>query len=275
MKKLIVFISCLFFAACGGGGGSNSNPAAVSPVAKGVFVDGPVAGLGYTSGNKVGKTGSNGEFEYTQGEKVKFFIGDIILGETTGAPIVTLLHLVPGENVDNVRVINISRFLLSVGKLDPETNTIKIPDSVTIAAKGKNINFNISDDSNLLEIVKFLTNDINAVLVSPEVASKEISTNILKLYGGTYEGIFTGPAASTKWSLKIDPDTGIVSGGGIDGTKELIEGSIIKGVIFNGKAQGGCTITGVLNIFTGQLSGSWYFNYDPSRNGTFTGKKVL
>ncbi|HEY3307435.1 MAG TPA: hypothetical protein VGJ93_03160 [Desulfuromonadaceae bacterium] len=278
MKKNAFFVIFLFIvhllAACGGGSGSNNTVTASPVLAKGIFVDGPVNGLGFQSGSKSGITGNNGEFEYEQGKNVKFYLGDIIIGETTGEPVVTLLHLVPGADTANAKVTNIARFLLSVGKVDPQTKNITISEGVFTAAKGKTIDFNVISEPDLLEMVRILNNDRNSVLVSIEEATNEVTANILKIYGGTYQGTFMGPAASTKWELTIDPTSGLVTGKGLDGSQEKIDGNITKGIIFDGKAQLGCSLTGSINVSTKDLSGTWYFSTDLARKGTFVGKKI-
>ncbi|HEY3423773.1 MAG TPA: hypothetical protein VGL27_03170 [Negativicutes bacterium] len=277
MKRILLVSMCLLFmhllVACGGTSGSNNSTAELA-VAKGVFVNGPVVGLGYNSGGKSGITGKNGEFEYEQGNKVRFYLGDIVIGETTGGASITLLHLVLGADAENAKVINISRFLLSVGLLDPETKIITIQESVFNAAKGKTLDFDNITETDLQQMVRALKNDPNALLVSIQEAINEVSASILRIYGGTYQGIFNGPASSTKWELYINPDNGIVSGKGLDGLQESIYGSITKGIILNAKAYGGCSMTGSINVSTGQLTGNWLFNYDQSKNGTFTGRKI-
>ena len=71
--------ACLVLAACSGG------PAA-QPVRTGVFVDSPVAGLDYDSGDHAGKTTANGEFHYLDGETVVFRIGKLELGRSLAQP---------------------------------------------------------------------------------------------------------------------------------------------------------------------------------------------
>ena len=101
---------------------------------EGRLVDAPVEGAGYRSGSLAGITGPAGEFQYQAGEAVRFFIGDIALGEAVqGKAIITPLDLVPGGTLDSPAVINIARLLQSLDSL-PGDARISIPATVRAAA---------------------------------------------------------------------------------------------------------------------------------------------
>lgn len=128
------------FAGC-----DNSNKEADSSVLQGKFVDSPVAGLQYKTKTQIGITGPNGEFSYKSGEKVTFFIGDIVLGDAEAEPVVTPVDLVDGAtNQLNDAVTNIARFLQTLDDDDNPENGILIPDEVRDAAVGITINFKVS-----------------------------------------------------------------------------------------------------------------------------------
>ena len=75
----------------------------------------PVQGVRIISGSQSGVTGPDGEFQYQSGTTVRFFIGDIQLGEAIESKrIITPLDLVPGGNIDTPAVINITRLLISL-----------------------------------------------------------------------------------------------------------------------------------------------------------------
>ncbi|MCB1688627.1 MAG: RHS repeat protein [Halioglobus sp.] len=86
--------------ACGGGGGggdSGDNSGVGSPAAlAGQFVDGPVSGIRYKTATQSGITGSNGQFEYLEGETVSLYIGAQLLGHAPGTETITLFDLVDG-----------------------------------------------------------------------------------------------------------------------------------------------------------------------------------
>jgi hypothetical protein len=70
----IVVTAALLVSLVGCGGGSGS----ISPNTQmtGVFLDGPVSGLGYETSTYHGTTGTGGAFSYQNGETVRFFVGD-------------------------------------------------------------------------------------------------------------------------------------------------------------------------------------------------------
>ena len=63
----------------------------------GYLVDGAVAGVAYESPSYQGFTNLDGSFQYAEGEKVRFKIGDTLLGEVTGQPQVTPFDLAGSE----------------------------------------------------------------------------------------------------------------------------------------------------------------------------------
>ena len=107
-------------------------------VTTGRFVDGPVEGVRYESGSLSGTTGSDGEFQYELDSPVRFFLGDIPLGEAvTGKAVVSPLDLVRNGTVDTPAVINIARLLQSLDAV-PGDGRISIPASVRAAAVRSN-----------------------------------------------------------------------------------------------------------------------------------------
>jgi penicillin amidase len=107
-------------------------------VNQGRFIDTPVQGIGYASGSVDGLTGENGKFLYEAGQPVRFFIGDIVLGEAPqGAAVLTPLDLVPGGDIDTPAVINIARLLQSLDAL-PGDARITLPDSLHASAQDSN-----------------------------------------------------------------------------------------------------------------------------------------
>ena len=100
----------------------------------GRLIDAPVQGVSYRSGTLAGVTGSGGEFQYQAGEKVRFFIGDIALGQAVeGKAVITPLDLVAQGTLDSPAVINIARLLQSLDAR-PEDAHITIPATVRTAA---------------------------------------------------------------------------------------------------------------------------------------------
>ncbi|MFV1959982.1 MAG: hypothetical protein ACC662_11295, partial [Planctomycetota bacterium] len=75
-------------AACGGSGGG-------AKTLTGVFVDAPVEGLVYRTPTHQGLTDAGGTFRYEPGEVVRFFLGDVLLGQAPGMPTVTPFDFAP------------------------------------------------------------------------------------------------------------------------------------------------------------------------------------
>lgn len=128
---------CLFYARSGGSASLDDDETTgglLVVIRDGRFVDAPVEGLGYRSGQVAGVTGTNGEFRYQQGEPVTFFIGAIVLGApVAGKALLTPLDLVPQGTLASPAVINIARLLQSLDAV-PGDGRISIPPRVSAAA---------------------------------------------------------------------------------------------------------------------------------------------
>jgi hypothetical protein len=106
---------------------NNTDPVVVVTVDNGQLIDAPVQGVRYESGSVSGITGDLGEFQYETGGTIRFFIGDIALGEAVrGKSVITPLDLVPNGTIDSPTVINIARLLQSLDSI-PGDNRLTIP----------------------------------------------------------------------------------------------------------------------------------------------------
>lgn len=135
---------CVIVATSGGGHpdcndrAKDQDPCPVVVVATGRLVDAPVQGVRYVSGSLSGSTGVNGEFQYELDTSVRFFIGDIPLGEAVkGKAVITPLDLVRDGTIDTPAVINIARLLQSLDAV-PGDGRISIPAKVRAAAVRSN-----------------------------------------------------------------------------------------------------------------------------------------
>ena len=143
----------LLIAACGGGSGGG--------LKTGHFVDGPVEGLKYATATQSGKTSANGAFRYKMGETVRFYVGDVLIGEAAGAPEVSpfdLAGIEPPQTGVQVRrtlnaikrskaatpfevAINVAVFLQTLDEDGDPSNGIKIPDAMHALAAGVSLDF--------------------------------------------------------------------------------------------------------------------------------------
>ncbi len=133
---------CSFVASSGGVGRGTEEEQQPPPnlviIVDGQLVDGPVEGVQFESGSLSGETGPNGEFQFEDGEEVRFFIGDIALGRSVPAkPLMSPVDLVPGGDLNNPEVINIARLLQSLDSIRDDER-ITIPRSVRSLANLRN-----------------------------------------------------------------------------------------------------------------------------------------
>ena len=157
----------------------------------GRFVDAPVEGLNFTSGVLSGVTGPAGEYRYQSDSTVRFFIGDILIGEADrGKPVLTPLDLVAGGDIDTPAVINIARLLQSLDAI-PGDDAISIPAAMHNAAVRSNIALSHSiefldyrDDTAFVnaasQLIAVLTADypFTASLVDPQSARRHLAASI-------------------------------------------------------------------------------------------------
>jgi hypothetical protein len=154
LYQIIFIVSLTVFLSCCSDGGSGRQ--------KGYFVDGPVEGLSYRTSTQSGQTGVDGSFFYMQGEIVDFYIGNIWIGQTTGALTISpfdLMGITPPETGVEIRrainmigshahgsplehAANIASFLQTIDEDGDPTNGIQIPDQMHSIAAGASIDFN-------------------------------------------------------------------------------------------------------------------------------------
>jgi len=136
LRSVSVVTTAVVLTACGGssdGGGGKET---------GIFVDSPVAGIGYRTFDETetqtgqGTTNANGEFRYTEGETVQFFIGEIILSDafTPASSVVTVLDITEAADTDDQFALNIARLLQSLDEDNDPSNGISIPADAATAA---------------------------------------------------------------------------------------------------------------------------------------------
>lgn len=163
-------------------------------IGDGQLIDGPVQGVSYVSGSLSGITGSGGEFQYEVDNSIRFFIGDIALGEATpGKAIITPLDLVPGGTLETPAVINIARLLQSLDSV-PGDGRISVPGNLRSAAVQSNENvaasirfLDFADETAFVnaasQLIATLTASypFTAVLVEPDSAREHLSQSIKRL----------------------------------------------------------------------------------------------
>lgn len=120
-----------------------------APTIAGSFVDVPTQNLAYNTASQTKYTDINGKYDYIAGDKVEFYLGNLLLGEVTGGDIITPYTLAGDNDISNPSqaAINIARILQSLDTdLDNEDRII-LPDTVkTLNVSGFTIATATKDD---------------------------------------------------------------------------------------------------------------------------------
>jgi hypothetical protein len=145
---LLVGSSCAFFFSSGDGSSGrkitakdndNDNDNDQIIVANsGIFGDPAVTGVSYESGSLAGITGEKGEFQFETDKTIRFFVGDISLGQPVAAKsMMTPKDLVLKEASGTSAEVNLLRLLQSLDSV-PGDEVITIPEEVRAAAVKSN-----------------------------------------------------------------------------------------------------------------------------------------
>ena len=255
----------LLLSACSSGGGGGGNSPDNNATQSGVFIDSPVEGLSYASATLNGTTDADGTFSYETNETVTFSIGDITLGSTSGAAVITPVDMVNGATSETDPVVtNIARFLQTLDDDGNPDNGIMISNTVSNLAAGKNIDFMLStsdfeNNGNVQTVIADLTASTSAgarTLVTATQAQTHLNGSLIALLSGNYSGSFSGGDTGT-FSITIDND-GTITGTG-QGSDETF--SISGAVNSDGTAAAGDATTGASFVMSinrdGTVSGTW------------------
>ena len=168
---------------CGGGGNSITNlqTSEASSIKEATFIDGVVKGARYICGDIEGFTSKDGIFKYIEGQSVKFYAGNIFLGEAIPVDkpkslvniktqkIVTPLELTNSKELNNSKVINLVKFLMAIDSDKNASNGIDINNSNRALDKNISINTTTSIKEAFKEQI---------VLPSPKEALEHISKSL-------------------------------------------------------------------------------------------------
>ncbi|NVJ61923.1 MAG: hypothetical protein HWE27_16145 [Gammaproteobacteria bacterium] len=160
----VLFPACVatVLVACGGGSGGGSGTP--TPTTKtGVFMNGSVENIRYSTATQSGYTNSAGEFLYEDGETISFYVGDILLGSTAVAATLDLFDVsgasAPANGLETTQawysigrdnpfntVINYSVFLQTLDADSDLDNGISIPQTMHSVAALESLNFSLPAD---------------------------------------------------------------------------------------------------------------------------------
>ncbi|WP_180039196.1 hypothetical protein [Acinetobacter sp. YH16052] len=185
MKKTLLCLALAgLLSACGGSDDNSSTPPASNiGTQTGVLTDAVISGVRYvTSSGATSFTNDDGEFNFNEGETVKFYIGDVQLGDEIEAKErVTPLDLAETENAR----LNLLVFLQSLDG-DDKDDKLQISTATTDALKNQSINFDQPyNDFKNEAIVKTVIPE--GKLVNEEDAKAHFQTTFYKDIAGTWE----------------------------------------------------------------------------------------
>ncbi|GBC59580.1 hypothetical protein DENIS_0519 [Desulfonema ishimotonii] len=169
-------IAALLFgtiAACSGSGGDDTT------LRTGKFMDSAVEGLAYETDTGSGVTDSDGRFYYLPGEKIRFSVGTIEIGESTATATLTPVDLVEdATDVTHPAVINIARFLQSLDLDNTPENGILISAEIAGEAEGWVIVFDQETAAfEQDETVQHFLDTLNAVGAFPDGTERILCTS--------------------------------------------------------------------------------------------------
>lgn len=136
LSLLMAAISSSFLVACGGGSDSTISDVSSSDttLSTGIFVDSAVSGIDYKTATREGTTNERGEFKYLDGEEITFSIGDLVFPSATAKDKITPLDLAGTTEIDDPKVVNMVRLLLSLDQDDNPNNGISITNTAKSSA---------------------------------------------------------------------------------------------------------------------------------------------
>lgn len=204
-----VFVLFALSACGGGGGGSSDDSSNESSLSKGVFIDSAVEGLRYETATQSGFTDPDGTFFFQAGEIVSFYIGDILIGTSTGQAQITPIDLVPGAtDATNSQVTNILRFVQSLDEDGNPDNGIVISSTVSLMASGQTLDFTLSIadfEVTANVVIDFITSEAVTSLISVADAIAHFQASIG--VGGTYGSLAFSGADSSAVGTSFQPNT--------------------------------------------------------------------
>lgn len=183
-------ITSLGLTACGGG---DSTPPPVNTLPNtGTFLDSAVEGLEYSTDTLSGTTNANGEFEYNDGEIVRFSLHGQKIIEAKGYSILTPLDNSLAAHDDYV--LNVITLLQTLDSDGDPTNGIKI-DPIT-GTMNVNLNQTTQNFASDTAIIEFIAANSNSPLVTPETAVSHFSDTLTSVNDG-YTLDITGKTATS------------------------------------------------------------------------------
>lgn len=193
---LTSLLIALTLSACSGGGGGGGGSSAGGSnngggqAASGNFVDSPVNGLEYSvNGGARQLTRADGGFDYTAGDSVTFFVGNIEMGTISPDPAQTFATPTTLAAGNEAAATNIARLLQTLDADGDLDNGIQITD--VVRAKAKNIQLSASElaSANLDEsdVGAFASENGGRPLVSAAAAREHLAKTEADIEDGQFD----------------------------------------------------------------------------------------
>lgn len=164
---------------------------------EGFFMDSAVKGLHYESATQSGTTGSDGGFNYENGELVTFKMGPIVLGTSMGDEIITPIDMVPGAvDEKHPTVTNMLRFMQTLDEDNNPENGITLPGYMMDELERHTINFNMTieefeHDPNIEQFMADMhllhENYENMMMVSVKDAQAHMRNTMMSMMGSAFD----------------------------------------------------------------------------------------
>jgi len=210
----------------------------------GVLLDSAVQGVSYQTKTISNKTDAAGTFLYKDGEIVTFSIADLVLGQTLGGPIRTIVDLVEGaDSATHPTVTNICKFLITLDQDGDSENGIALTQSILEEVKGRHIDFEqpIDDFSNDPD-VQALLDTLNAQDVFTARTPRSLCSTLEAQthMADTLENINLPPLVTFPGALQVSGSNGCNTAGchsqaiSVNGTYQVDEINYTGGML-NGK----------------------------------------
>ena len=206
IKKIILFITVLFFIGCGGGSSSSSDTSSDPQTITGVLLDSAISGVTYSCDSTTNITDTDGKFTCPINSTVSFTIGGISLGSITLTSAQNLQQITPAklyglenDNITDVRILNFIQFIQSLDTDNNATNGIDISSSTRDDLVGYSLDISNTNTSQ---------NDLNTTLIA--IGKNLISQNkALEHYIDTLQNILnivlkSEPYYYQQWYLEKD-----------------------------------------------------------------------
>ncbi len=275
---LLLILTSLLFTACGGSSGGGDT--AISTEQQGQFVDSLVSGLRYETQTTSGFTNTQGQFSYQNGETIRFYVGDVFIGETVAQAIITPVELISGAtDENNIQVQNIVMFLQSIDADGNESNGISITSNATNAANGQSVDFSLAEgvfeaNGAIQILISAITSSNGQArsMISRAQAKNTFRNTLLGLFAGDYEGTFTGNDSGS-WSATIDA-SGNITGISTSATygPDTISGKLASSGKSNMNGTVGSAIFSGNFSRSGNVTGTWID--DNGASGSFNGNRI-